>query len=232
MKTGSTWIINLHGIRRERIPDGERLRNRWIDLELFTGILDRLIECPENHMELSFDDGNRSDLELALPELKKRDLRATFFIIAGHIGRPGHLGPEEIRTLHAEGMRIGSHGMRHLSWRGLPESIAHQEFVQSRTILEELLGAEVREAACPFGLYNQRTLKQLRQAGYQRVFCSNRGPARTRNFLQARNTVHGHSTPEGVLGEKNRYRLNPVRETRMYLKRFRYQKPALPDEYR
>ena len=230
MKSDRSWIITLHGIRKDRIPDDQRLKNRWIDLDLFTGLLDRIREAPEHHMELSFDDGNLSDYELAFPELKKRGLSATFFIVAGFIGKPGYVGRAEIKAMHDGGMRIGSHGMNHVSWRGLNHTAAQQEFAESRSILEELVEDEVVEAACPRGLYNQRTLRQLRHAGYQKIYCSNRGPATDTNFLQARNTMHASMTAEDLLNEKLTYRKNPMREARMFLKRFRYQMPKAPSQ--
>ena len=228
MESDRSWILTLHGIRRDRIPDEQRPKNRWIDLELFTGLLDRIIEDPKHRMELSFDDGNLSDYELAFPELSKRGLSATFFILAGQIGKPGYVGPAEIKAMREGGMRIGSHGMNHVSWRGLSRAAAKQEFEQSRSILEDLLQEEVLEAACPCGLYNQRTLRQLRSAGFQTVYCSNRGPTRTTDFLQARNTVHASMTPDQILDEKLSYRINRLRQTRLFLKRFRYQIPSEP----
>jgi len=34
-------------------------------------------------VQLSFDDGNRSDVGIALPALLERELSATFFVVAG-----------------------------------------------------------------------------------------------------------------------------------------------------
>ena len=52
------------------------------------------------------------------------------------------------------------------------------------------MGAEVIEAACPFGSYDRRVLGELRRAGYRKVYTSDRGPAGRGDWLQPRNTVN------------------------------------------
>jgi hypothetical protein len=61
--------------------------------------------------------------------------------------------------------------------------------VDARRRLEDVVGGEVVEAACPFGSYDRRVLGELRRAGYRRVYTSDRGPARRGDWLQPRNTV-------------------------------------------
>jgi len=85
-------------------------------------------------------------------------------------------------------MDIGCHGMRHRPWRGLKDRELHEELVQARTILERTVGRPVTRAACPFGSYDRRTLRTLRDCGYEHVYTSDRGTARLGDFLQARNS--------------------------------------------
>ena len=53
---------------------------------------------------LTFDDGNASDVEHALPHLRRRDLTATFFVVAGRLGEPGFLNEADVRALTDAGM--------------------------------------------------------------------------------------------------------------------------------
>ena len=46
-------------------------------------------------------------------------MRATFFVLAGRLDRPGSLRPRTCRPLWWPGMAIGTHGMDHRPWRGL-----------------------------------------------------------------------------------------------------------------
>lgn len=45
-------------------------------------------------IELTFDDGNASDLTIAAPALQARGLAASFFVCASRIGQAGDLGAE------------------------------------------------------------------------------------------------------------------------------------------
>ena len=159
----------------------------WMDVPEFESVLDAVVG--RDDVRLTFDDGNISDLNHALPALRERGLLATFFVVAGRIGTAGSLDEDDIHTLAAEGMTIGGHGMLHQSWRDLSDSELHAELVVSKRELEGLLGCSVTEAACPFGRYDRRVLRKLRAAGYQRVFTSDGGPAAFDAWMQARNTI-------------------------------------------
>lgn len=187
MATDRVVNILFHGIgtpRRTLEPGEERY---WVSEARFHEILDEVATWPQ--ARISFDDGNISDIEVALPALRERGLVATFFVLAGRLGRPGSLGPDDVRTLHRHGMTIGSHGMHHRSWRTLSRDEAHEEFVAAREMLAEVVGSPIDQAGCPFGQYDRRVLGELRRCGYRRVFTSDRRPARAGAWLQARYSV-------------------------------------------
>ena len=97
-------------------------------------------------------------------------------------------------------MGIGCHGMRHRPWRGLGETALHEEHVEAKAMLEQVVERPVTEAACPFGSYDRRVLRSLRGSGYRRVYTSDRGTTGPEDFLQARNTIGPDDRPE-LLGE-------------------------------
>ena len=68
---------------------------------------------PPRALVLTFDDGHVSNHDVALPILVEHWLKATFFIVAGRIGKGETMGWKQLRTLHAAGMEIGSHTMTH-----------------------------------------------------------------------------------------------------------------------
>ena len=131
-------------------------------------------------MRITFDDGNASDVEHALPALRRRGLTGTFFVVAGRLGEPGFLDADGVRALAAAGMTVGSHGMRHRPWRELDDRRCTRSSStpsgSSRTWSER----PVTEAACPFGSYDRRVLGALRRSAYRHVYTSDRGrgPAR------------------------------------------------------
>jgi peptidoglycan/xylan/chitin deacetylase (PgdA/CDA1 family) len=79
---GRDDVLNLcfHGIGvpgRELEPGEE---NNWVEAAQFEELLDVIVRFPS--VRISFDDGNSSDAELALPALRRRNLTATFFVLS------------------------------------------------------------------------------------------------------------------------------------------------------
>jgi len=168
----------------------------WITNDQFEEILDYLAGKPS--VRLTFDDGNASDVAIALPALARRGLQATFFPVACRIGRTGSVGRDGLRALVRHGMEIGSHGMHHQSWRRLPTAELDEELVHARIVIAEESGVAVDTAACPLGEYDRRVLARLRALGYTRVFTSDRSPAQSRSWLQPRYSVTADDSPESV----------------------------------
>jgi Predicted xylanase/chitin deacetylase len=177
----------FHGIGeclREREP-GEA--TYWVSEDVFLGILDEV--HGRDDVRLSFDDGNRSDRDIALPALVERDLTAAFFVLAGRLDDPASLNSADIADLLRAGMTLGSHGWRHVPWRHLETAAVQRELVDARRELERVSGARVDQAALPLGLYDRQALRRLRAAGYRTVFTSDRLPARSDAWLQARYSI-------------------------------------------
>ena len=193
-------MINLgfHGVgtpERELEPDEEQY---WVDAELFGELLDTALELPE--VRLTFDDGNASDLSLALPMLLERGLTAAFFVIAGRLGQPGSLAADDVRALADAGMTVGTHGMRHRPWRFLDEEGYREELDAARELLEAAAGARIEEAACPYGAYDRKALRALKQRGFRRVYSVDRRPARRDAWLQPRYVIRRSDTADTVRG--------------------------------
>jgi peptidoglycan/xylan/chitin deacetylase (PgdA/CDA1 family) len=185
----STPVLNLtfHGIGDPPATVGVAERDVWLSEADFAASLDAIRTLPE--ATVSFDDGNASDLQIALPALRERDISATFFVVVARLGEPGYLSAGDLRRLREEGMRIGLHGMHHQRWRGLSDDGLDEEISVARQRLEDAAGAPLDAAACPFGAYDRRVLAHLRRAGFGAVFTSDGGWASRGAWLQARNTL-------------------------------------------
>ena len=73
--------ICFHGIgtpERTLEPGEDRY---WVAIDEFLAMLDAIAAAPG--VRISFDDGNASDIEIALGGLRERDLSASFFVLAG-----------------------------------------------------------------------------------------------------------------------------------------------------
>jgi len=191
-----TIHLCFHGIgtiESEREP-GEA--HYWVAQDMFHRILDLLPGRAD--VELSFDDGNRSDADIALPALLERGLDATFFALAGRLDDPLSLSRDDLHRLRGAGMRIGSHGWGHVPWRGLGDADARRELIEARAVLEEAIGAKITQAALPLGRYDRRLLRRLKEARYRTVFTSDRFPARDTAWLRPRYSVTSDDTVESV----------------------------------
>lgn len=188
---GRELIFNIHGIGTPH--DGVMSEEAffWIKRDLFTALLDAIAVTRARSrlpVIVTFDDGNVSDWQVALPELVKRKMQAIFFVCAARIGEPNYLNRSALLELLAAGMEIGTHGMNHRNWRGLSEAELDSEVTEARHMLEHA-GATVTKAAIPFGSYDRRVLRRLRREGFQCVYSSDRGLAKAHAWLKPRETV-------------------------------------------
>lgn len=214
--------LTFHGIgdAERRLDAGED--DVWVSRERCLAVLDSV--AVRGDVRITFDDGNASDLEHAVPALRARGLSATFFVVTGRLGTPGFLDEAGVRALAAAGMGVGCHGMRHRAWRRLDERALHEELVEAKRLLEAIVERPVTQAACPFGAYDRRTLCALRRSGYREVYTSDRGTAAPGGWLQARNTVHarddGRLLERIMCAERPAYKALP-RRAKQVAKRWR-----------
>ena len=141
-------ILNLcfHGIGapgRALEPDEDLY---WVRAEQFEEFLEVIGRYPS--VRITFDDGNASDVEYALPALRRHNLTAAFFIISGRLDQPGSLAAAEVRSLVQAGMTVGSHGMRHTPWRSVDDQELHEELAGAADVIAKAS----RPASSPGGL--------------------------------------------------------------------------------
>ncbi len=187
----------------------------WVSQERFETVLDRVAQAPHMY-EITFDDSNLSDYDIALPALQARGLTARFFVLTGRIGQTGSLDAKHIRALQEAGMTIGSHGVDHLVWSKLSASALDHELLQSKAALEEICGHPVTEAGIPFGRYHRGVLKHLRRAGYEVAWSSYRGWFSDQAFPRSRTSIQGDMT-EATLEQVLTGYLSPFRKARRTL---------------
>lgn len=169
----------------------------WVDADRFSALLDVVEGRPD--VRLSFDDGNASDVAVALPALRRRGLRAAFFVVAGRLDRSGSLRTADVRALAEAGMTVGTHGLGHRPWRGMDGATRHAELVEARDRIAEAASRPVAAAALPLGRYDRALLTELRRLGYARVYSSDALPAREDAWLQPRTSVEAGTDPAALV---------------------------------
>jgi peptidoglycan/xylan/chitin deacetylase (PgdA/CDA1 family) len=123
--------------------------------------------------EITFDDGHLSNFEHALPILAEQSMAARFFITVGWTAaRPGYMGWDQLRALHAAGQTIGAHGWTHTLLTHLTREALDRELRESRETLEDRLATPVTSMSLPGGRFNRQVMEACTAAGYTEIWTS------------------------------------------------------------
>ena len=130
-------------------------------------------ERPPRSWLIHFDDGGCSAMSVIAELLNERKWRGHFYVSTDFIGRPGFLKADDLRTLRRQGHVIGSHSCSHpVKISGLGGEDLVKEWQQSREILSDIIGEQVRVASVPGGFYSRRVAAAAAAAGLGILFTS------------------------------------------------------------
>lgn len=121
---------------------------------------------PAKPVAITFDDGGLDDYTVAFPILRAHHLVATFFVITGFVGKTVCVSWPDVKVMHASGMEIESHTVRHDDLTTLPQSRLAAELSDSRNALIRELNEDPIALAYPSGAFNQSVEVAARKAGY------------------------------------------------------------------
>jgi peptidoglycan/xylan/chitin deacetylase (PgdA/CDA1 family) len=122
---------------------------------------------------LTFDDGGRSARAEVADRLEQRRWRGHFFVTTDVVGTPSFLGEREIRELHERGHVVGSHSCSHpLRMSAQKPAQLAREWRDSRSRLEDIVGAPVTTASVPGGGLSRAVIATAAEAGYRALFTS------------------------------------------------------------
>jgi peptidoglycan/xylan/chitin deacetylase (PgdA/CDA1 family) len=163
----------------------KRLGYRTLRLDDYAEMLRAGQEPPARSFAISFDDGYEEVLRLGLPILQAFGYTATVFAVAGELGGVNRwdggtaalLSADQYRTLERAGIAIGGHTLTHVH---LPEASlerVRQELVESKGLLEEVLGKPVTTFAYPYGESTEAVEREVEAAGYRAAYATDRAPA-------------------------------------------------------
>ena len=187
----SRIILNFHGLGAPHADVPESERPYWLPVDRFAGIIEEIVarRAGGADIALTFDDGNRSDLEIAVPYLVENGLVAAFFVLTGRLGDSRYLSRSDVTRLRDLGMDIGLHGRNHVDWRRLDEAGRADEIPRSRAELEDLAGEAVRSVSIPFGAYDRRLMSYLKRQDFDTIYTSDGGRARIGDRVQPRTSL-------------------------------------------
>lgn len=133
---------------------------------------------PETTFAITFDDGYLSVYEHAYPAMVKRGITATVYVVAEAIGsinewdhRAGDsienmMSAAQIREMADAGFEIASHTLTHPHLTEVSDEQLQHELLDSKHMLEDLIGKPVNSFSYPYGDYDERVINAAMQAGY------------------------------------------------------------------
>ncbi len=125
------------------------------------------IPIPDKLVVLTFDDGNKSDLNTVAPLLKKHGFGATFFITSGWLGGEQRLTWPEVRQLQAQGFEIGCHTVSHPNLLALRTGEIRRQIEEfDRACAENGITKPV-SFSYPGGHFDRRVIAILQDLGYE-----------------------------------------------------------------
>ena len=115
----------------------------------------------------SWDDGHKCDLRLARM-LKEHGLGATFYVAPHNqeFAKQDLLTSQEIRDLSRD-FEIGAHSITHRRLPTISEQQAEKEIVESKAVLEQVTGKEIKVFCYPGGAYTKLHVQLVKDAGFR-----------------------------------------------------------------
>lgn len=137
---------------------------------------------------ITFDDGWKSQYDVAWPILKKFGYTHTMFIYTegvrgGHFGGGEAIAWDQLGEMRDAGVDIEAHSETHQDLRKPYDKVAkkrlnpqqyeewlHNEIAGSKQTLEQKLGIKVNCFAVPYGFYNEHIKEIAKNAGCEAIF--------------------------------------------------------------
>jgi len=127
---------------------------------------------------LTFDDAYENFYENALPYLKSTGHTATVFAVANQIGGTNAwdissgecphplMSAMQLRECVDGGIEIGSHTLDHVKLAQVPTESAWKQISDSKSVIESVIGTEVRSFSYPHGSHTREVRDLVERAGY------------------------------------------------------------------
>ena len=116
---------------------------------------------------LTFDDGPKpTTTKPILDELKKRNIRATFFVLGEKAERP--VGKDLIRRMLDEGHTVGNHSWSHENFRRVSIETVRDEVERTQELLTKL-GVTSNYIRAPYGATNKAVRSLFHELGLDHI---------------------------------------------------------------
>jgi len=142
---------------------------------------------PPRPVILTFDDGYADFYTSAFPALQRHGFTATLYVATAFVGGTSrwlqHMGEgmrpmltwEQLTEISASGIECAAHTHTHPPLDMLPPSVARDEIVRSKEVLEEHLSQQISSFAYPFGYYSAQVRQIVQAIGFTSACAIKRG---------------------------------------------------------
>lgn len=126
---------------------------------------------------ITFDDGFRSQYEIAYPILEKYGLVATTYITTEIINYPLYSSIIDFRILKKSGWEIGSHTLKHDDLTKVSDDSLVLNLEKPKEFLDYKLKTSVTSFSSPYGAYNDKVIEEVekRYETHVNAWSSNKG---------------------------------------------------------
>lgn len=130
---------------------------------------------PRKPILVTFDDGNVSVVQKAMPILKKYKFKGTAFVIGKNIGHGG-LSGSDIRELDNAGWDIGNHTFNHAHLGTISKGEQLVELDLANAEIHSIMPSKrIEYFSYPTGSYNLESIESLKSRGFLLAFTTDPG---------------------------------------------------------
>jgi len=154
----------------EKFESEMKLLHDWEYTSITTTMLVKAItegaKLPPRPVLITIDDGNLDNYTNAFPIMQKYGFTGVLYLVNNYIGYDKYMNKDQILEMVAAGWEVGSHSMNHFDLKKISPEQQRNEIVESRELLEKLLGVPVKTFAYPFGSRNAASYNYVHFAKY------------------------------------------------------------------
>ena len=172
----SSYILMFHHIESE---PKIKCSNCVLETEAFYKVIEHyepqkyvaveqlLRHSGKRKLAITFDDGLEDVYQIAYPYLKSKCIPFCIFVVTDFLDTPGYITTEQLVEMSRDPLvTIGSHGITHTTLTELSDAEAKREITDSKKLLEDMLGQEVRLFSYSHGEFNKKILRHARIYDY------------------------------------------------------------------